>query len=93
MASELTDHGYAQSHGLWKRETGWSDYSFRFVHLRYSLTTGGFIGRQEGGGSLVLGESGDEFTRDGSSAIDDANGNPTGTGCSNSAGTRLKLEQ
>ena len=81
------------NHGLWKRENGWSDYSFKFVHLRYSLPTGVFIGRQEGGGTLVLGESGDEFTTDGSSAMFDATGNPTGTGCSNSAGTRFKLEQ
>ena len=81
------------NHGLWKRENGSSGYSFKFVHLRYNLTTGVFIGKQEGGGILVLGESGDEFTTDGSSAMFDANGNPTGTGCSNSAGTRFKLEQ
>jgi hypothetical protein len=37
---------------------GWSATSF----LRYSLTTRVFIGRQEGRGTLVLGESGDEFT-------------------------------
>ena len=65
----------------------------KFVHLRYNLTTGVFIGRQEGAGTLVLGESGDEFTTDGSTALFDANGNPTGTSCSNSVGTRFKLEQ
>ena len=81
------------NHGLWKREHGSSEYSFKFVHLRYNLTTGVFIGKQEGGGLLVLGESGDEFTTDGSSAMFDANGNPTGTGCSNSLGTRFKLGQ
>jgi len=81
------------NHGLWKREQGWSDYSFKVVHLRYNLTTGVFIGRQEGAGTLVLGESGDEFTTDGSTAGFDANGNPTGTSCSNSVGTRFKLEQ
>ena len=81
------------NHGLWKRENGSSEYSFKFVHLRYNLTTGVFIGKQEGGGLLVLGESGDEFTTDGSSAMFDANGNPTGTGCSNSLGTRFKLGQ
>ena len=56
------------NHGLWKREEGWSDYSFKVVHLRYNLTTGVFIGSQEGAGTLVLGESGDEFTTDGSTA-------------------------
>ncbi len=81
------------NHGLWKRDEGWSAYSFKFVHLRYNLTTGVFIGRQEGAGTLVSGESGDEFTTDGSTALFDANGNPTGTSCSNSVATRFKFEQ
>ena len=81
------------AHGLWKRDEGWSAYSFKFVHLRYNLTTGVFTGRQEGAGTLVSGESGDEFTTDGSTALFDANGNLTGTSCSNSVGTRFKLEQ
>jgi hypothetical protein len=81
------------NHGLWKRDAGWSAYSFKFVHLRYNLTTGVFIGTQEGAGTLVLGESGDEFTTDGSTASFDANGNPTGSSCSNSVGTRFKFDQ
>ena len=81
------------NHGLWKRDEGWSAYSFKFVHLRYNLTTGVFIGTQEGAGTLVLGESGDEFTTDGSTASFDANGNPTGSSCSNSVGTRFKFDQ
>jgi len=79
------------SHGLWKGEHGRSDYSFKFVHLRYNLTTGAFIGKQESGGSLVLSESGDEFTTDGSTQLFDVNGNPTGLpGCSNSVGKRFE---
>jgi hypothetical protein len=81
------------NHGLWKRDEGWSAYSFKFVHLRYNLATGMFIGRQEGAGTLALGESGDEFTTEGSTALFDANGNPTGASCSNSVGTRFKFEQ
>jgi hypothetical protein len=82
------------SHGLWKRERGWSDYSFKIVHLRYNLTTGEFFGRQESSGTLLLGESGDQFTTDGSTTGFDVNDNPVGTGgCSNSVGTRFKLEQ
>ena len=82
------------AHGLWKRESGWSDYKFKFIHLRYSLTTGELLARQEGGGTLVLGESGDEFTSDGSSRSFDVNGNQIGTGgCSNMVGTRFKLEE
>jgi len=83
----------SSNHGLWKRDEGWSDYSFKFVHLRYNLTTGVFIGSQEGAGTLVLGESGDEFTTDGSTASFDATGTATGASCSNSVGTRFKLEQ
>lgn len=84
----------SQSHGLWQRDKGWSEYSLKFVHLRYSLSTGAFIGRQESGGTLVLGDSGDEFTTDGTTQGFDVNGNPSGTGgCSNSVGTRFKLEQ
>lgn len=81
------------NHGLWKRDDGWRAYSFKFVHLRYNLATGLFIGRQEGAGTLALDESGDEFTTDGSTALFDASGEPTGAGCSNSVGTRFKFEQ
>jgi hypothetical protein len=82
------------SHGLWKRERGWSDYSFKFVHLRYNLTTGELSASQVSGGTLVLGENGDEFTTDASTTSFDVNGNPIGSGgCSNSVGTRFKLEQ
>ena len=57
------------AHGLWRRDNGWSDYSFKFVHLRRNLTTGLFAGKQEGGGTLVLSESGDEFLTDGHSIV------------------------
>ncbi|MGH9949670.1 MAG: hypothetical protein ACRD6X_21075, partial [Pyrinomonadaceae bacterium] len=77
------------SHGLWKRERGWSDFSFKFVHLRYN-STGAFIGKQEAEGILVLSESGDEITTDSSTQIFDVNGIPTGIiGCSTSVGTRF----
>jgi len=82
------------AHGLWRRDRGWNQYSFKFVHLRYSLTTGAFAGKSEAGGTLVLGESGDEFTTEGSQQLFDAAGNPLpGQGCSTSVATRFKLEQ
>jgi hypothetical protein len=82
------------AHGLWQRDLGWSDYSFKYVHIRRNVATGAFAGLQEGAGTLVLAESGDEFTTDGSSQGFDVNGNPMGTGgCSNSIGTRFKLER
>ena len=80
------------AHGLWRRDLGWSDYSFKFVHLRRNLTTGLFAGKQEGGGTLVLSESGDEFTSDGNSTVYSVDGIPGTPGCSNSVGTRFKLE-
>ena len=70
------------AHGLWRRDLGVSDYSFKFVHIRRNVATGAFAGYQEGAGTLVLADSGDEFTTDGSTAM----------GCSNSVGTRFKLE-
>ena len=82
------------AHGLWRRGLGWSDFdhSFKFVHIRRDLTTGLFAGKQEGGGTLVLSESGDEFTTDGYSIVYSVDGIPGTPGCSNSVGTRFKLE-
>ncbi len=80
------------AHGLWRRDRGWSDYSFKFVHIRRNLTTGLFAGNQEGFGTLVLSESGDEFTTDGYSIVYSVDGIPGTPGCSNSVGTRFKLE-
>lgn len=80
------------AHGLWRRDRGWSDYSFKFVHLRRNFTTGLFAGKQESGGTLVLSESGDEFTTDGSTIGYSVDGIPGTGGCANSVGTRFKLE-
>ena len=80
------------AHGLWRRDRGWSDYSFKFIHLRRNLTTGLFAGKQEAVGTLVLSESGDEFTTDGSTVGYSVDGIPGPGGCSNSVGTRFKLE-
>ena len=92
------------AHGLWRRfvrermlhsdadDRGGSDYFFKFVHLRRTLTTGLFAGKQEGGGTLVLSESGDEFTTDGYSIVYSVDGIPGTPGCANSVGTRFKLE-
>ena len=81
------------AHGLWRRDLGWSDYSFKFVHLRRNFTTGVFAGKQESGGTLVLSESGDEFTTDSKTIAYNVDGTPAGPGgCANSVGTRFKLE-
>ena len=80
------------SQGLWQRESGWSGYSLGFVHLRYDAS-GFYTGSQIATGTLVLGESGDEFTTDSSIRVLDANGNPVGGGCAGAVGTRFELEQ
>ena len=80
------------SFGLWQRGHSWSDYSYRFAHLRYNLTTGAFIGRQESGGALTLGESGDDFTVDGFTVLYNVSGTQGTPSCSNSVGTRFKIE-
>jgi hypothetical protein len=80
------------SYGIWERRLGWSDYTFKFVHLRFDGSTRAFAGKQEGSGNLVLSESGEEFaTRNGLVTIFDANDNPGTPGCGTSSGTRFKL--
>lgn len=83
-------------HGVWRRDTGWdfpgeTTYLTRVIHMRYNLSTGAFIGRQESQGSFVLNHSSDTFTSDSTTTVFDANGIPTGTSCANSSGTRFTL--
>ncbi len=80
------------AHGLWRRDLGSNNYRFKFVHLRRDVSTGAFAGKQEGAGTLVLSDSGDVFTTDGSTTGFDANGNPVNASCSTSAGTRFQFE-
>jgi hypothetical protein len=81
------------SHGLWRREHGWNDYSFKFVHLRYNLATGVFLGKQESSATLELGHDGDEFTTDSSTTVFDASGNPAVPTCANGVGVRFALDE
>ncbi len=78
------------SHGLWQREHGRGDYSFKFVHLRYNLATGAYLGSQVARGTLRLSASGDELTTDSQTQLFDVNGNLTITSCANSVGTRFE---
>jgi hypothetical protein len=80
------------AHGLWRRDHGWSEYSFKFVHLRRNVTTGVFAGKQEGAGRLVLSESGDEFTTDGFTTIFSVDGVPGVPSCANSLGIRFRMD-
>lgn len=80
-------------HGLWRRELGWSDYSFKLVRILRSATTPPvFSGKQEIGGTLVLSESGDEFTSDDYMIVYPLDGVPTTPSCISSVGTRFTME-
>jgi len=77
-------------HGLWQREHGEGDYSFKFVHLRFDLATGAYLGRQVARGTLRLSERGNQFTTDSQNQVFDVNGHLTSTGCANAVGTRFE---
>jgi hypothetical protein len=79
------------SHGLWQRDHGWRDYSFKFVHLRYD-PSGYFAGQQVATGTLALSESGNQFTADSVNTVFDAEGNPQASGCGNAVGTRVEMD-
>ena len=78
-------------HGLWQREHGGGDYSFKFVHIRFDLATGAFLASQVARGTLRLSESGNEFTTNSSTTSFDVNGvSLPGMGCANAVGTRFE---
>jgi len=76
-------------HGLWQREQGRRDFSFKFTFLRYNAS-GVFIGTQKITATLELGASGDEFATSSSVEVFDVNGNLVGMGCATAAGTRFE---
>lgn len=77
-------------HGLWRRENGWNDYSFRLVRI-LRTTAGVFSGKGEIGGILTLSESGDEYTSDEYTITYNIDGIPGTPRCINSVGTRYRL--
>lgn len=76
-------------HGLWQREQGWQEYSFKFIFNRYN-TSGVFIGTQIIRGTLQLEARGDSFTTSSSVQILDASDMEIGTGCATAVGTRFE---
>jgi hypothetical protein len=78
------------SHGAWKRKRGRNEYEISFVHLRYNLQTGAFLGRQLAAGDLELDRDGDSFTVNSKATIFDASGAVTGQGCSTSVSSRIR---
>jgi hypothetical protein len=79
------------NHGLWERDRSWNRYSFRFVHLRYGLVDGKYLGKQVATAVATLARSGNEFTSEGSIQGLLPNGDEEYVGCSTSVGVRLEL--
>lgn len=78
-------------HGLWRREHGWSDYSFKQTRFLRSAT-GTFSGKQVMGGTLTLSESGEEYTSNEYMIVFSVDGIPATPTCINSVGKRFRLE-
>jgi len=83
----------ATGHGLWRRELGRTDYSFKLRRLLRTTTVPAvFGGTQELGGTVVLSDSGDQYTSDEYMIVYSADGVPGTPACINSVGTRFKLD-
>ena len=80
----------ATGNGLWRRELGWSDYSFKLARFLRS-PTGGFSGKIEIGGRVTLSESGDEYASDEYVITYTLAGIPGPPTCLSSVATRFKL--
>ena len=77
------------AHGIWQRESGWRNYSLKFVFLRFNAS-GAFIGKQRVFQNLELSENGDQLTSSGRFEVLDLNGNVVGSGCSTVTATRFE---
>src|SRR5688572_11786151 len=83
----------ATGHGLWRRELGRTDYSFKLRRLLRTTTVPAvFGGTQEIGGTVTLSDSGDEFASDEYMIVYSPDGVAGTPACINSVGTRFKLE-
>jgi len=83
----------ATGHGLWRRELGRTDYSFKLGRLLRTATTPAvFSGKQEIGGTLSLNERGDQYTSDEYMIVYSLDGVPGTPACINSVGTRFVLD-
>lgn len=80
------------SHGVWRFNARWKNFSARFVHLRYDLANGIYVGTQLADTLVVLDRGGDTFTSEGSTVGRDTAGNDLFHGCSKASGVRLKLD-
>lgn len=80
------------SHGVWRPNPRWKNFTAKFVHLRYDLANGIYVGTQQADTRVVLGRGGDTFTSEGATTVRDVAGNDLLHGCSKATGVRLKLD-
>jgi hypothetical protein len=76
-------------HGLWQRDHGWQQYTFRFTFYRYD-GQGLFLGSQRVSGRLQLEASGDRLNTQSTVGIYDAAGNLVGTFCATAEASRFE---
>jgi hypothetical protein len=81
-----------ENHGVWKFNPRWKNYSAKFVHQRYDLATGDYLGEQWARMLAVLDRDGNSFTSEATTIGLDPAGNEAYNGCSKSVGTRITLE-
>src|SRR5690348_14090797 len=76
-------------HGVWRREPGNGNYSFRILSYGWDPQTGSFEGSAEITGTLQL-TTNDSFTYAANIAFVDPSGNVLVTLCGNATGTRFE---
>lgn len=74
--------------GTWSH-AGRNQYDFAFKLFRFNAA-GEYIGTTVVRQTLTMGESGDEYTSEGTSALYDVNGNQIATGCSTTVAQRFQ---
>jgi len=77
--------------GIWKRESGWSEYSFAQRFMRFDAA-GSFVGSGVVRVALTLDETRDHYTSTATNDILDVNGNVIASGCATSVSTRFSME-
>jgi hypothetical protein len=79
------------ANGIWKRESGWNEYSFAERSMRYDAA-GSFVGSGVIRAALTLDETGNHYTSTATFESFDVNGNVIGSGCATSVATRFSME-
>jgi len=77
--------------GIWKRESGWNEYSFAERFMRFDAA-GAFVGSGVVRAALTLDETGDHYTSTATNDVLDVNGNVIASGCATSVSTRFSME-